>query len=176
MAQLSREGRSPAGPAPGKAPFELLVERHGAAVLRLCRALVGFSDAEDVWQETFLAALRAYPGLDDGANTEAWLVSIAKNKAIDHHRRGARLPSPVAEVPESADSSAGVGLGLEAAALWELVATLPTKQRSAIGYHYLAGLPFARVAELLGNSEAAARRAAADGMKTLRARTNGDLR
>ncbi|WP_427015531.1 RNA polymerase sigma factor [Pseudarthrobacter sp. P1] len=167
---------SPARLPPGKAPFEVLVERHGAAVLRLCRALVGFSDAEDVWQETFLSALRAYPELDGGANTEAWLVAIAKNKAIDHRRRAVRLPHPVSELPESADPRSAVGLGLEAAALWGVVATLPPKQRAAIGYHYLAGLPFARVAELLGNSEAAARRAAADGMKTLRARTNGDLR
>ncbi|WP_035750235.1 RNA polymerase sigma factor [Arthrobacter sp. 35W] len=162
-------------PSPGRVPFEVLVEHHGAAMLRLCRALVGFQEAEDVWQETFLAALRAYPELDDGANTEAWLATIAKHKATDHHRRGARLPAPMPELPEAADPGSAVGLPLEAAELWTLVATLPPKQRAAIGYHYLAGLPFARIGELLGNTEAAARRAAADGMKTLRARTNGDL-
>ena len=46
---------------------------------------------------------------------------------------------------------------------------LPRKQREAIAYHHVAGLPYAEVATLLGNSEAAARRAAADGIKRLRA-------
>jgi RNA polymerase sigma factor (sigma-70 family) len=57
--------------------------------------------------------------------------------------------------------------------LWEALQELPDKQREAIAYHYLAGLPYARVAELLGNSEAAARRAAADGIKKFRATYKG---
>ena len=48
------------------------------------------------------------------------------------------------------------------------LASLPTKQRQAVAYHYLAGLPHAEIAQLLGNSTDAARRAAADGLKTLR--------
>ena len=44
------------------------------------------------------------------------------------------------------------------------------KQREALAYHHLAGLPYAQVGAILGNSEAAARRAAADGLKSLRAR------
>jgi len=42
-------------------PFEQAVTVHGAAVLRVCRALLGTHDAEDAWSETFLAALKAYP-------------------------------------------------------------------------------------------------------------------
>ena len=41
--------------------------------------------------------------------------------------------------------------------------SLPVRQREAIAYHHLAGLPYAEVANILGNSEAAAHRAAADG-------------
>jgi DNA-directed RNA polymerase specialized sigma24 family protein len=48
------------------------------------------------------------------------------------------------------------------------VRRLPTKQRHAVAYHYLAGLPHADVAAILGGSTAAARRAAADGIATLR--------
>jgi DNA-directed RNA polymerase specialized sigma24 family protein len=48
------------------------------------------------------------------------------------------------------------------------VAELPPKQRAAVAYHYLAGMPYAQVAELLGGTEAAARRAAADGIAKLR--------
>jgi len=43
------------------------------------------------------------------------------------------------------------------------VAELPPKQRAGVAYHDLAGMPYAHVAELLGGTEAAARRAATDG-------------
>ena len=45
---------------------------------------------------------------------------------------------------------------------------LPTKQRGAVIYHYLAGLPYAEVGSILETSEAAARRSAADGIANLR--------
>jgi DNA-directed RNA polymerase specialized sigma24 family protein len=45
-----------------------------------------------------------------------------------------------------------------------------------VTYHYLAGLPYAEVGDLLGSSEAAARRSAADGMATLRASYPNDTR
>ena len=54
--------------------------------------------------------------------------------------------------------------------LSDALAALPDKQRQAVAYHYLAGLPYAQVAEILGGSADAARRAAADGIKKLRGR------
>jgi len=45
---------------------------------------------------------------------------------------------------------------------------LPEKQRGAVIYHYLAGLPYAEVGALLETSESAARRSAADGIANLR--------
>lgn len=145
-------------------PFEQIVTQHGPTVLRVCRALLGGGqDAEDAWSETFLAALRAYPDLARDANVEAWLVTIAKRKAIDAYRAGARRPVPVGELPERATTTE------QDDTVWSALAALPPKQREAIAYHHIAGLPYAQVARLLGNSEAAARRAAADGLKTLRA-------
>lgn len=156
-------------------PFEQIVAEYGPAVLRICRAVVGRQEAEDVWSETFLAALRAYPQLDPTANIEAWLVQIAKRKAIDQHRAAARRPVPVDEIPEPVPGNAITGsAGLNGFAepadeeLWSALKALPLKQREAIAYHHLAGLPYAQVAAVLGNSEAAARRAAADGIRTLR--------
>lgn len=146
-------------------PFEQIVAQHGPTVLRVCRAVLARHDADDAWSDTFLAALRAYPDLPADANIEAWLVTIAKRKAIDQLRASSRRPVPVEELPERiADEPPGPD-----EALWAALAGLPLKQREAIAYHHLAGLPYAQVAQLLGNSEAAARRAAADGMKTLRA-------
>lgn len=46
----------------GPLPFDEVVRRHGATVLRVCRAVLGpGADADDAWSETFLAALRAWP-------------------------------------------------------------------------------------------------------------------
>jgi RNA polymerase sigma factor (sigma-70 family) len=151
-----------------KQPFEQVVAHHGATVLRVCRAVVGPTDADDVWSEAFLAALRAYPELAADANVEAWLVTITHRKAIDHLRARARRATPVAEVPErasTADDPANHDDGV-----WSHVKDLPDKQRQVIAYRYLGGLSYAQVAELVGGSADAARRAAADGIATLRAR------
>jgi RNA polymerase sigma factor (sigma-70 family) len=148
-----------------KAPFEKLVEIHGGTVLRVCRAVVGFHEAQDAWSETFLAALRAYPELPDGANIEAWLVTIAHRKAIDITRARARAPVPVDEPPESRST---FGLPTVPDPLWAEVAALPSKQRQAVAYHFLAGLPYQQVADIIGGSADAARRAAADGINSLR--------
>lgn len=153
-------------------PFEQIVTEHGPAILRVCRAVLGAHDADDAWSETFLAALRAYPDLRQESNVEAWLVTIAKRKAIDQHRMRARNPVPVAEPPEPAPPHDQPG-SMETE-LWEALQELPDKQREAVAYHYLAGLPYAQVAEILGNSEAAARRAAADGIKKFRAIYKGE--
>lgn len=149
-----------------KQPFERLVEQHGTTVLRVCRVILGIHDAEDAWSETFLAALRAYPDLPETANTEAWLVTIAHRKAIDVLRARKRQPAPVGDVADTATASE-VPVPL-CDGLWEAVGALPEKQRQAVAYHYVAGLPYAEIAGIVGGSAAAARRAAADGIKTLR--------
>ena len=148
-------------------PFERAVDRHGATVLRVCRAALGAgADAEDAWSETFLAALRAWPELAEDANVEAWLVRIAQRKAIDAIRRRARQAVPVEHIPER---ESGIGIpDPPHAGLWDEVARLPERQRLAVAYHYLGGLPHTETAELIGGSAASVRRAAADGVAALR--------
>lgn len=157
-----------------KPPFEALVTQYGPMVLRVCRAVLGWADADDAWSETFLAALRAYPGLPAGANVEAWLVTIAHRKAIDVTRATARRAVPVAELPED---PAAVQPGPADLDLHTALAALPPKQRQAVAYHYLAGLPYQEVAAIIGGTTDAARRAAADGIAKLRLSypTTGDF-
>lgn len=147
-------------------PFDTVVSRHGTTVLRVCRAVVGPDLAEDVWAETFLAALRAYPQLPRGSNVEAWLVTIAHRKAIDALRARSRRPRPTAATADRADHRDLPG-GWERD-LREAVAALPERQRQAIAYHYLGGLPYAEVAALIGGSEQSVRKAASDGVARLR--------
>ncbi|WP_432535816.1 RNA polymerase sigma factor [Kineococcus arenarius] len=149
-------------------PFEAVVQRHGAVVLRVCRAVVGPDAADDAWSETFLAALRAYPSLPAGSDVRAWLVTIAHRKALDAHRAERRRPVPTGRVPDVAAPEEPLPDPVRDARLWAAVAALPPKQRRCVAYHHLAGLPHAEVAALVGGTPAAARRAAADGIAALR--------
>jgi RNA polymerase sigma factor (sigma-70 family) len=149
-----------------KQPFEKIVEDHGTTVLRVCRVLLAGPDADDAWSETFLAALRAYPGLPETANIQAWLVTIGHRKAIDVLRARRRHPVPVGELPEAPTTLGVPGTG--DSDLWQAVRGLPDKQRHAVAYHYVAGLPYAEIAGILGGTTGAARRAAADGIRNLR--------
>lgn len=63
-------------------------------------------------------------------------------------------PSPV---PDGWDSD-----------LWDALEALPDKQRQTVAYHHLAGLPYAEVALVVGGTETAARKAASDGVASLR--------
>jgi RNA polymerase sigma factor (sigma-70 family) len=146
-------------------PFEDVVAEHGPVVMRVCRAMLGRADADDAWAETFLAALKAYPQLRPDSNVRAWLVTIAHRKAIDQTRSRARRPLPVDDLPETPSLTDAADPDTE---LWAALQALPFKQRGAVTYHHLAGMPYAEVAVLLDSSEAGARRSAADGIASLR--------
>lgn len=150
----------------GKPTFEAIVSAHGASVLRVCRSVVSAADAEDAWSDTFLSAMRAYPDLPPDANVEAWLVTIAHRKAIDITRKTARRAIPVATPPETATALARDRFDDDE--LVHALHHLPPKQRQAVAYHYLGGLPYTEVADIIGGNTAAARRAAADGISKLR--------
>lgn len=143
-------------------PFQRFFDEHRDAVFRFLVARAGRTDADDLFQETFMAALRAYPDLR--GNPRAWVMTIAHHKTMDHFRAGARRPVPVEELPERGvedPSPADEGL-------WDLVRGLPEKQRAAITLRYAGDLSHAEVATLLGCSEEAARRSAFEGLRKLR--------
>jgi len=145
-------------------PFQVLIDEHAAAVMALLRGAVGRDGAEDCFQETFLAALRAYPELRDDRNLRGWLVTIAHRKAIDQHRANGRKPLPMADPPEiavEAPEPADDGI-------WAAVGALPPKQRAAVALRYGSDLPHAEIAAALGCSPAAARRSLHEGIKRLR--------
>jgi len=133
--------------------------------MAILRGAVGKDGAEDCFQETFLAALRAYPKLDDAGNLRGWLLTIAHRKAIDHHRANGRRPVPVAEVAEVADRN---GVPEPDERLWAAVGALPPKQRAAVALRFGSDLPHSEIAAALGCSPEAARRSLHEGLKRLR--------
>jgi RNA polymerase sigma factor (sigma-70 family) len=147
-------------------PFESVVADHGAVILRVCRAVLGPDDAEDAWSETFLAALRAYPHLRPRSDVRAWLITIAHRKAIDGYRARRRAPLPVETLPHEPTTSAADDP--PDPALLAAVDALPDKQRQVVAYRYVADLSYPEIAAIVGGTEAAARRSAADGIAALR--------
>lgn len=148
-------------------PFQRFLDAHRDVVWRYCVGMVGRSDADDVFQETFMAALRAYPDLRPGRdhNLRAWALTIAHRKALDHLAARARRAVPVAELPDVPTTDAP-GPDDE---LWDRVRALPPKMRAAVTLRFAGDLTHAEVALALGCSEEAARRSAHEGIKRLRA-------
>ncbi len=155
-------------------PFQRFLDAHRDDVLRFLVASVGRHDADDAFQETFLSALRAYPRLRPDSNLRGWVLTIAHRKAIDVHRARGRNPLPVAEIHDGAQpptqphpppSPGTRGDGIDH---WERVRALPARQREVLTLRYAADLTHAEIAAALGCTEEAARRAAADGLKSLR--------
>jgi RNA polymerase sigma factor (sigma-70 family) len=145
-------------------PFQRLLDAHRDDVHRFLVASAGPQDADDCFQETFIAALRAYPRLRDGSNLRAWLLTIAHRKAIDAHRARGRRPVPVAEPPETAAPASNS----RDPDLWERVRALPPKQRGAVVLRYVGDLSHAEIARTLRCSDDAARRSLHEGLAKLR--------
>src|SRR5438477_5832894 len=102
----------------GVPPFQRFVDEHGPAVHGFLVASVGPVEADDCFQETFIAALRAYPRLRPGSNARAWLFTIARSKAIDAHRGARRRPVPVGKPPEPRDGAAATRSNAADCELW----------------------------------------------------------
>jgi RNA polymerase sigma factor (sigma-70 family) len=163
-------------------PFQAFLDEHLRPVRAFLRGMVGPNDADDCLQETFLAALRAYPRAE-ATNLRSWIFTIARRKAIDHHRSRRRGAQPVAEPEELIDrqaasagpTSSALGMSARHSEIWTAVAELPPSQRAAVVLRFAVDLRYREVGEALGTSEEAARQSVHEGLKKLRARA-GDLK
>jgi RNA polymerase sigma factor (sigma-70 family) len=148
-------------------PFQRFLDGHRDAVWRFLLSSVPRSEAEDCFQETFIAALRAYPRLRPGSNLRAWVLTIAHRKALDAHRGRARRALPVADPAAFGEPSAQSRPAPDEA-LWDAVGELPARQRSAVVLRYVGDLPHRDIAAAIGCSEEAARRSLHEGLRRLR--------
>jgi RNA polymerase sigma factor (sigma-70 family) len=146
-------------------PFEEFLERHRSTVYRFLLVSVGPSDVDDVFQETFISALRAYARVRDDGRLDRWILRIASRKAIDHHRGSNRRPVPVESVPERPIE---VDHAERDAPLWGAVRSLPPKQRTAVVLRHVLDRQYDEIADVLACSEEAARANVSQGTKRLR--------
>jgi RNA polymerase sigma factor (sigma-70 family) len=143
-------------------PFERFYELHRAEVMRLLRRRLGPERADDAFQETFLRALQAYARLEHGEHLRAWVLTIARNVAIDMLRRTGARPELVEPAFEDAPPAY-----VELAPLTD---GLPPKERAAVVLRYGYDLSYDQIAAALESSADAARQAASTGVRRLRNR------
>jgi RNA polymerase sigma-70 factor (ECF subfamily) len=150
--------------------FGILGTRHQASVYRLARLLVREpADAEDVLQQTFLAAWRAIAQFRGDASVRTWLLTIARNNALTARARAGREPvEPWPDIDPEAIADLGVraGWGTESpedlaiavqrtARLGAALARLSTAEREILTMRDLEGLSGEETATLLGLTLAA---------------------
>jgi RNA polymerase sigma factor (sigma-70 family) len=145
----------------GIPPFERFYESHNAEVLAFLRRRAGRDRADDLFQETFLRALRAYGRLDHGEHLRAWVLTIAANAVIDAARRE-RPTAELALEPAGEDERAAID------ELAPLTDSLPPKEKAAVVLRYGYDLDYDTIGAALGSNEQAARQAASAGVRRLR--------
>ncbi|HBH03268.1 MAG TPA: hypothetical protein DDZ42_15350 [Candidatus Rokubacteria bacterium] len=148
----------------GQPPFDAVVAAHHGEIHRyLQRTTARGSEAEDLAQETFLRAYRAYRTLTPDANVRAWLFTIATNLTRNHFRAEGRRRRAFAEVRVTraaavADGPEDAALASEARARVEaVVARLPLKQRLAFLLRRVHDLDYDTIARSLDCSSDSAR-------------------
>jgi RNA polymerase sigma-70 factor (ECF subfamily) len=145
-------------------PFEAVVAAHHAEIHRyLVRATSRTGDADDLSQETFVRAYRAYRTLPPDANVRAWLFAIATNLCRNHFRAEGRRRQ--AMVKAAADASErgpswpeGEAIANQASArIDRIVIALPLKQRLAFTMRKVHELDYDAIGESLDCSTESAR-------------------
>ncbi len=156
--------------------FAGVYEAHADAVYRYCLALLGdAAAAEDAAAEAFGNACAAWPrlaGVDD-EGVRRWMFRIARNAAIDHHRRGRRrallLGRLSGTAPSSIDVETVAGIRAELREVLGALRGLRRRDRELVGLRVAAGLSFAEIAEVVGGNEQAVRTATHRALARVRA-------
>lgn len=131
----------------------------------------GNAIAEDLTQETYIAAAHAFQG-GAGEVTLPWLLAVARNKLVDHFRRAERQERKILRLSRLASrGSASEALPLdppEVGKAMQVLAALPAAQRAALVLHHIDDKPVSEVAGLLGRSEEAVESLLARGRRAFR--------
>ena len=162
--------------------FEAVVGSHHAEIRRyLLRVTARASDADDLSQETFLRAFRAFRGLPPGANVRAWLFAIATNLGRNHFRTLARRRRAYAVAAREGVSGAAAGpdgrvqADEAQARIAVVVASLPEKQRLAFIMRKMHELEYADIGMSLQCSEDSARAHVFQALRKVRRGLDGHL-
>jgi RNA polymerase sigma-70 factor, ECF subfamily len=164
----------------GPETFETVVAAHHPEIHRYLRRMTArASEADDLSQETFLRAYRAFPGLPDDANVRAWLFAIATNLFRNHVRSEKRRSTLHAAVLATRSEAAGHDPEGETVyretrtLIEEVVAALPLKQRTAFVLRKIHDLDYQTIARTLDCSADSARANVFQALRKIRHGLNG---
>jgi RNA polymerase sigma-70 factor (ECF subfamily) len=164
----------------GPESFEAVVVTHHPEIHRyLVRVTRHRAEAEDLSQETFLRAYRAYRTLSEDANVRAWLFAIATNLFRNHVRSERRRSTAHAEVRATGDEAQGEGpegqtlLNETRDLIEDVVAGLPFKQQTAFVLRKIHDLDYDVIARSLDCSAESARAHVFQALKKIRHSLNG---
>ena len=133
-----------------------LYRDYGRLVYAVAHRVLGQHElAEEATQQTFVRAWQAAERVDVDRDPAPWLATIARNVAIDIHRREARRPTkPLAEVAEGDRAMATPPPDVERLdAVWqvrEAIEALPAEEASVVRLQHLEGLTHSEIADRLG--------------------------
>jgi RNA polymerase sigma-70 factor, ECF subfamily len=162
-----------------KPPFEDLYRDYVGRIYAYLRSQLGSAaDAEDITSQVFVKAYEAYRRYEPRHETpSAWLFQIARNAALDHHRRAGRKERMERALAREPEPSADPGVVAQERILYRelmgALAELPERQREVIGLRH-SGLSFLEVGRLMSCSEDAAKMLYHRSLKALRASLPGD--
>ena len=130
--------------------FDRLYDRYAKRVYGYARALTGSrTDAEDLTQETFLAAVRGFASWNRRSGLLTYLLAIATRRFRDERRRRSRRPVEVAE-SDSATGTTGGDPVFDTVLMREIIHRLEPERRAAFLCAAYAGLTHAETALVLG--------------------------
>jgi len=149
--------------------FDSLVDIYSKEIFGyLWRMLHNQQDTEDVFQETFIRAFRAYPKLRDNSNLRAWLYKIATNVAYTHYQRHSRIEAHYSNEFDPTWRNDVESRDLLLSAL-RAIRSLPHKQQSALMLRKYQGLSYEEIGEVLACSAESARANVYQAVKKLQA-------
>jgi RNA polymerase sigma-70 factor (ECF subfamily) len=134
-----------------------MIETHQMDVYNVSLRILGNpADAEDITQDTFLAAFDRMDTYRSDQALGPWLRAIARNRAIDLVRRRARAPEP--ELPRAPDSVEDLALAqVEAERVRRALDRLPVRDRALLVLRYWEDQPVDAIAGALSMSDGSAR-------------------
>ena len=143
--------------------IEMFVRQNEADIFRLALSIVGDqAEANEITQETFLSALRAFRSYQEKNSLKAWLYTIALNLSRTHLRRQKfreRLRAAVTTIfqlehqPHHASPEEAIVQNEKEAALWRELNKLDERHRTVVVLRYFHGMSVAEIAEILSINE-----------------------
>ena len=157
--------------------FDELVNRHRAPLLRAAVSKMrDQASAEDVVQDTFLAAFARRKTFNPEYSFRGWLWTIGLNTAKTHlvreRRRSQRLIEVASTIPEQVSKETGLGVLLQnerSEVLAQMLAQIPEAEADALRMRFFGELQFNEIAHAMAISLNGARKRVRRGLERLTA-------